>query len=132
MLPQPTASDSTFGGLESLGTISGLPDRTFDLNTPGVEVMGPRRWSPQPAVSDSTFGALSSLDVAPGRTDLNDDAHHSGVGGAQNTSHSGTPGYDDVSRSAWIGEPAAQHEVHDLGHLVGNGWQHDSQYGPVP
>gem|GEM_PF-4366191 len=132
MLPQPTASDSTFGGLEPLGSISGRHDRTFDLSTPGEEVMGPPRSSPQPAASGSTYGALSSLDVAPGHSDLHDDAHYSGdrsYRGAQdaNTSHPGTHNPGAYS-AAWIAEPAAQHEVHDLGSLVGNGWHHGNQY----
>ncbi|MBW8833145.1 MAG: hypothetical protein JF606_27950, partial [Burkholderiales bacterium] len=45
---------------------------------------------------------------------------------AQRGSHPGTPS-SGASSSAWIGEPATQHEVHDLGNVVGNGWQHGNQ-----
>jgi hypothetical protein len=87
-----------------------------------------RQAPPQPAASGSIYDALSPLNVAPGHTDLHDDAHYSGVGGAQeaNTSYPGTSGYGAYS-SAWIGEPAAQHEVHDLGNVAGNGWHHGNQ-----
>jgi hypothetical protein len=115
--PQPAASDNVFDDLGSLNVNAqhGLGDFNLNAGHDYQDVTGPAML-PQPTASGSIYDALSPLNVAPGRTDLHDDAHYSGVGGAQeaNTSYPGTSGSGAYS-SAWIGAPAAQHEVHDLG-----------------